>query len=260
MKSFNQLKDIAEIYTLQVKELPNNPFLLCSRLQIKYKYKAECIKDFGKHNPLISVPAVLYKDSSDVVIYVDESSKYWRFYMFHELSHYILEHDIDDIQSEQEANMLACLLLAPALKLPTYLKTAQDLSCQYQIPIGRAEEYWNELKQLKIKTNKKLKYSLILFCIVLSVFLLFGVFVQNPFTHQSNNIKAISNTPIVHSQPSPSAQPIENITDIYYITKTGTKYHTSDCQYIKNKDNIKSIKLQDAIKHGYEPCSVCIKK
>ncbi len=180
--------------------------------------------------------------------------------MFHELAHYILEHDIDDIQSEQEANMLACLLLAPPFKLPTYLKNAQDLSCQYQMPIGRAEEYWNELKQFKIKTNKKAKYFLILFCITLIILLFIGVFIQNPLPRQNNNIQPINNTPILYSSPSPSVQTVENNTKIYYITETGKKYHTAGCRYIKNKDNIQGISLEDAIGQGYDPCSVCIGK
>ena len=40
-----------------------------------------------------------------------------------------------------------------------------------------------------------------------------------------------------------------------YITKTGTKYHQSDCGYLKSSKF--SIKLEEAIERGYTPCSVC---
>ena len=40
-----------------------------------------------------------------------------------------------------------------------------------------------------------------------------------------------------------------------YVTKTGEKYHTSGCQYLR-KSKI-SISLQDAVSSGYEPCSRC---
>lgn len=40
-----------------------------------------------------------------------------------------------------------------------------------------------------------------------------------------------------------------------YITKTGEKYHTSGCQYLK-KSKI-SISLQDAVSSGYTACSKC---
>jgi hypothetical protein len=40
-----------------------------------------------------------------------------------------------------------------------------------------------------------------------------------------------------------------------YITKTGKKYHTSNCQYLSQSKI--EINLQDAIARGYEPCKVC---
>ncbi len=42
---------------------------------------------------------------------------------------------------------------------------------------------------------------------------------------------------------------------IVYITKTGEKYHTSTCSYLK-KSKI-PISLSDAIRQGYTPCSRC---
>lgn len=40
-----------------------------------------------------------------------------------------------------------------------------------------------------------------------------------------------------------------------YTTKTGEKYHISNCHYLKNSK--KEIYLQDAIDLGYQACSVC---
>src|SRR4029078_12386978 len=40
-----------------------------------------------------------------------------------------------------------------------------------------------------------------------------------------------------------------------YITKTGQKYHTSDCRYL-NHSKI-AIELKEAIQNGYDACSVC---
>lgn len=39
-----------------------------------------------------------------------------------------------------------------------------------------------------------------------------------------------------------------------YITKTGEKYHTVDCFYLKS---CIGISLSDAIDNGYEPCKKC---
>lgn len=40
-----------------------------------------------------------------------------------------------------------------------------------------------------------------------------------------------------------------------YITKTGTKYHTANCGYLK--DSKIAIDINDAIARGYEPCKRC---
>lgn len=40
-----------------------------------------------------------------------------------------------------------------------------------------------------------------------------------------------------------------------YITKSGTKYHKSGCNYLKSSKY--PITLEEAIDRGYTPCSVC---
>ena len=40
-----------------------------------------------------------------------------------------------------------------------------------------------------------------------------------------------------------------------HITKTGSKYHSAGCSYLKKSDI--SINIQDAINRGYTPCSRC---
>ena len=40
-----------------------------------------------------------------------------------------------------------------------------------------------------------------------------------------------------------------------YITKTGSKYHNDGCKYLSSTKI--SISLEDAVKKGYKPCSVC---
>ena len=42
---------------------------------------------------------------------------------------------------------------------------------------------------------------------------------------------------------------------VVYITKSGEKYHTEKCSYLK-KSKIE-ISLEDAVDAGYEPCSRC---
>ena len=40
-----------------------------------------------------------------------------------------------------------------------------------------------------------------------------------------------------------------------YVMRTGKKYHRADCRYLR--ENRIPIKLKDAVKAGYTPCSVC---
>jgi len=40
-----------------------------------------------------------------------------------------------------------------------------------------------------------------------------------------------------------------------YITRTGAKYHTGDCRYLRQSKI--AIDLKDALDQGYTPCSVC---
>ena len=43
---------------------------------------------------------------------------------------------------------------------------------------------------------------------------------------------------------------------VYYVTKSGRKYHIDGCSYLKSKIE---ITYDDIIAGGYEPCSRCIK-
>lgn len=41
------------------------------------------------------------------------------------------------------------------------------------------------------------------------------------------------------------------------VTENGEKYHTNDCRYVKGKDNLQTMTIQDAREAGYEPCEAC---
>lgn len=55
--------------------------------------------------------------------------------------------------------------------------------------------------------------------------------------------------------PTESPVPAEPIGTIVYITKTGEKYHKGNCRYLSMSKI--EITLENAVKQGYEPCSVC---
>lgn len=57
-----------------------------------------------------------------------------------------------------------------------------------------------------------------------------------------------------------TSQSLQNETTIVYVTHTGKKYHLSGCWYIKDKNNLIEISIEEAEAAGYEPCKVCFER
>ena len=138
---YTKLHRIALPYIKNTADIPGNAFMLASELGIFY----ETMDQYNGKNKG-DVPAFLeLQPNGNKTIYFKTNTRYCNFYVFHEIAHCILNHSSDGDEEEADANMLACILLAPEENLPTYLKTARDLSCLCSIPIDRAEEYWQEI-------------------------------------------------------------------------------------------------------------------
>ena len=157
--TYEELKQIAQPHIREGENLPSNAFLLLTQLHIPFKTGKQCEEDYGgKMTPLYNHPAFLATDSSgERTIYFNTNTRYWNFYIFHEIAHYLLGHEDGCPQNELDADLLACILAAPIENLPTYLKTARDLSSLCQIPIDKAEVYWQEIypiaKQIDCREN-----------------------------------------------------------------------------------------------------------
>lgn len=229
--TYKELKKIAETHIKAGDNIPSNAFLLLSRLHLDFKNEEQCRNVYKEGlNPLYNAPA--FYDKNKKIIYFNSKSKYWNFYIFHEIAHYLLGHESNSAQNETDANMLACILTAPEENLPSNLKTARDLSCLCNIPIDRAEEYWQEIK------HKRVSKAPLLFIAVIALICVY-IFYKTP------DIRSVS-----------GAVNIENKT--VYITKSGRKYHKKDCFYIRKSSSITEINVNEAKSLGYTPCSVCI--
>jgi micrococcal nuclease len=64
-----------------------------------------------------------------------------------------------------------------------------------------------------------------------------------------------STTQVLQSNKSDNNSVTDNQNITVYITKTGKKYHSAGCRYLKNSSMPMSLKA--AIAAGYTPCSVC---
>ncbi len=71
-------------------------------------------------------------------------------------------------------------------------------------------------------------------------------------------INDIPDTPAMqkYTQQSPTPVSAPNVNDVV-ITETGDKYHKPDCGHIKDKESLKTVTIDEAIKFGYESCMDC---
>lgn len=258
--TYNELKQIAKPHIREGENLPSNSFLLLNQLHIPFRNEKQCEKDFSDTiNPLTNNPAFLSIDAGgNKTIYFNSNTSYWNFYIFHEIAHYILGHEQNSPQNEIDADILACILAAPIENLPTYLKSARDLSTLCKIPIDKAEMYWQEIKSNFSKSKKKpfiIGTTLIIILSFLRITL--GQNVNVPI--QNNNI---ADTNIVNNMinPQTTIETKEYFYDSseYYVTSSGRKYHEANCQYVKHKTNVISITIEEANDLSLEPCEKCI--
>lgn len=80
------------------------------------------------------------------------------------------------------------------------------------------------------------------------------------WNYDKNHVIVIENSMITTEEDTYNTEKASypNEFSTVYVTKYGKKYHRSHCIYIKNKDNILEISVEEATKAGYEPCEVCI--
>lgn len=68
----------------------------------------------------------------------------------------------------------------------------------------------------------------------------------------------ISNSITPTTEQTETQAPVinENNTEFVYVTKSGTRYHKANCQYVRNNNTATAIKADEADKR-YTPCKVC---
>lgn len=251
--TYKELREIAKPHIREGENLPSNSFLLLNQLHIPFKNEKQCEQDFDdKINPLKNNPAFLSIDlSGNKTVYFNSNTKYWNFYIFHEIAHYLLGHEQNSPQNEIDADMLACILAAPIENLPTYIKTVRDLSALCNIPIDKAEMYWQEIKDKFSKWHKKVwVMGSIIGVVVLSVVFLLC------FKNQPTTTSYIEETNTVVT-PAPDVNTYSQDTS-FYITPSGTHYHIKNCKHIKYKNNTILISHEEATKLNLEPCEDCM--
>lgn len=229
MKTFNDLITIAKKYSLN-NDIPENPFLLCGILQLKY------VPLTNEEQYHTATPA--YIDVKNKTIYFKTSGKYADFYVYHEIAHYILGHSSNSSEEQYEANLLACLLIAPPELIPSYLHSSNDLCRLARIPIDFADEYWSELRMLRYKKYK----TRILLILILSVVIL--------------SVAALLLKVRAPMAPDKTVNTGNDVT--YYCTQYGEKYHLKSCPTVKNSQSLRVINDDEIRSRKMKPCKICI--
>jgi len=248
--------------------LPLNSFQLAKKLGISVRNSEDYHHDWkGKIAPVRLKNAFLMTTDDGYTIYYNESDSSYNFYIAHEIAHYLLKHNKDSIKQENDANLLALLLIAPPDRLKqmnrlsskdiaNLCKISNQLADQYYMWLIENEAYCEKQLWPKIikSTILKNKYKYLVVILVVAIFS--SVFTIN-HQRQLKNAEASALQPVASQTVSKEQTSIRKANSIVYITAKGKKYHLPDCRYIRDRKDVKKITLKDAIVQGYEPCEVC---
>lgn len=257
LSNYNLLKTISKNY--EGKEVHK----IAASLGMTLKTEKDAEKDFLHSDPLKDRDAILTLAGSQYVIYY-KSGIYEDFFILHEICHYLLKHYYDGDYEENQANILACMILIPKKELKNDMLV---LSYKYNIPPHIAYKSIPALRKNK-KPSKRL-FTVFISIGTLALIVLTGFIVSSFFDNNTNTVPVTVVTTTQTTETSTITElTTEQLTtatettvpkqyqETVYITRSGKKYHKSDCFYISGRDTT-SVTVEEAEQQGYSPCSVC---
>ena len=187
-----------------------------------------------------------------------------------------------DSELEIEANDFAIFFLAPTCVLKrAHINKAKEIAHNTNldersaaiVAHNIANEHY-ELSEYEkvlcdcfsrfIREHAHRKCSLVISIFsTLIVLIACALFIYLPL-HYGNNANTsqqrVVPTPTTVQQMTTKSEPTlssREQTDMVVITKTGTKYHRTDCQHVENITNTFTITKAEALARNYGPCSTC---
>lgn len=224
--------------------------------------------------------AFTYKHETEKIVFVRSglSSNDKRMLLAHELGHIVLGHMSDSSVlgykpgglinegQEDEANEFALEFLAPVCILcKNHISTPQLISETTLLDDERSNLVADEVRkhkkyteyelklcnQFSTKKEKNIKIRYVAMAIITALILITATMT----TDRKNNQPNIEQTQVIQ-EATPTSEP--QIMDIdVVVTKSGQKFHTSNCKHIKDKSNLIHMTINEAIQAGYEPCEDC---
>ena len=184
------------------------------------EYVSELIKNLRIENEIERSDSFLYwkENLRFVFLNADVSDEDKRTLLCHELGH-ILDPDIRNSNNSK-------------IKKEEF---ANEFACFIKNP--------SILSRLCVFIIKNLKFllTIILLIACFSGFLLLKS--SPPYERTASVTKGISTTP--------------NSDTMYYVTKSGVRYHQKHCIIVKTRKNLTEHTLHEAIDAGYTPCLIC---
>lgn len=155
--NYQELKEFAAQLNIERTETPLNAIKLVENLNIPYGNEDDAIRDFrGKDNPLWEVPACLYIDEyGKQKIYYNSKTRFWNFYLMHEVAHWLLGHTEKSYKNELEADLLACILLVTPKIIDVKTENSYEVYKLCNVPIDKADMYWQEIFDERWKKNRE---------------------------------------------------------------------------------------------------------
>lgn len=262
---FEQLLEIVNTHIdFSSGTIPIDSYSIATQqLNIRVKNSLQYKIDIQSNNTSLDKNEAIYTlFKGEYTIYHDENHPYKNFYIAHETAHHLLNHQSDDINKHHDANLLGAMILAPPqLIKKNKIRNSTQLASQCKIPIEVANTYWNEYINfyLKDKHNNILKYSIISTCVgFLIIFLIIIITLQlnSLKTTRPTVVQASSLTYITESTTS-NITTTSSEENAVYVTKSGKKYHQSNCIYIQGEIDVVELPVGKAIQMGYDKCKVC---
>ena len=91
--------------------------------------------------------------------------------------------------------------------------------------------------------------------LILAVLIVFGIVGLINYNETKMLPEPTESTHDMHTEQTETQEYIDTVV----ITPSGSKYHKPDCQYVRNKSDVITLTLDEAIKMNYEQCKVCFK-
>ncbi len=114
----------------------------------------------------------------------------------------------------------------------------------------------NRFAQLAME-EKHISLSTVLLSVILSASLIFNIRLLNTENKGKATDEAVAVSSHIDSNNNINVddfvENVDNNTKVYYVTKTGSKYHTASCGYAQNSYPVD----EETAKRFYSPCSRC---